>query len=98
MENLLLKRTVEPLLAALAVFVKQRRIELGMSQIELANRSGLHRTYVSDVERGNRNLTLGASMLLANGLGVQLKDIVLAIDQGSGKELELERALSAEAA
>lgn len=38
--------------------VKQRRHELGISQEELSFRAGLHRTYVSDIERGSRNTSL----------------------------------------
>ncbi len=38
--------------------VKRTRSELGISQEELAGRAGLHRTYVSDVERGRRNISL----------------------------------------
>ncbi|MBE9129953.1 MULTISPECIES: helix-turn-helix domain-containing protein [unclassified Coleofasciculus] len=38
--------------------IKQRRQELGISQEELSFRAGLHRTYVSDIERGCRNPSL----------------------------------------
>lgn len=79
MENILLKSKVEPILVALGQFIKQSRIALGLSQEDLAVRSGLHRTYISDVERGNRNLTIGASTLIANGLGIDLRDLILAV-------------------
>ncbi len=80
MENMLLKNKVEPMILALGQYIRKRRQSLGMSQGELAACSGLHRTYVSDVERGNRNLTLGATTLLASGLGLRLKDLILAVD------------------
>ena len=38
--------------------VKARREELGLTQEDLADRAGIHRTYLSDVERGSRNLSL----------------------------------------
>lgn len=38
--------------------IKKRRIELNFSQEDLAERSNLHRTYISDVERGIRNVTI----------------------------------------
>lgn len=38
--------------------VRKVRLEQGISQEELANRCSLHRTYISDVELGKRNLSL----------------------------------------
>ena len=38
--------------------VRQVRLEQGISQEELADRCGLHRTYISDIELGKRNLSL----------------------------------------
>lgn len=48
--------------------VKMQRFELGISQEELADRSGLHRTYISDVERGVRNVSLESIRKLAQAL------------------------------
>lgn len=38
--------------------VRKVRLEQGISQEELADRCGLHRTYISDIELGKRNLSL----------------------------------------
>ena len=38
--------------------VRKRRLELGLTQEELAHKSGLNRSYITDVERGARNLAL----------------------------------------
>jgi transcriptional regulator with XRE-family HTH domain len=38
--------------------VKLRRQELGLTQEDLADKARIHRTYLSDVERGARNLSL----------------------------------------
>jgi transcriptional regulator with XRE-family HTH domain len=46
------------------------RLEAGISQEELASRSGLHRTYVSSVERGQRNIALANIHSLADALGI----------------------------
>jgi len=50
--------------------VKTWRSRRGISQEELAGRAGLHRTYVSDVERGSRNVSLASIDRLAAALEV----------------------------
>ena len=52
------------------------RGEAGLSQDELAHRAGLHRTYVSGVERGVRNPTITVLEKLAKALGVPLSTLV----------------------
>ena len=48
----------------------------GWSQEEFADRAGLHRTYVSAVERGVRNPTLSVLERLATALGVSMAEMV----------------------
>jgi transcriptional regulator with XRE-family HTH domain len=55
--------------------VRFRRDRLGISQEELAGRAGLHRTYISDVERGARNVSLESIHRLAGALGVSVADL-----------------------
>lgn len=55
--------------------IKQRRGELGISQEELAFRSGLHRTYISDIERGSRNPSLENIEKLAKALEVSISTL-----------------------
>lgn len=50
--------------------VRERRRALGLSQEKLAERAGLHRTYIGSVERGDCNLTLVNVVRVARGLGV----------------------------
>lgn len=54
------------------------RQALGISQEKLAERVGVHRTYVGGIERGERNLTLKTVERLAEGLG--LKPEALLVD------------------
>lgn len=49
------------------------REERGWSQEEFADRAGLHRTYVSAVERGVRNPTLSVIERLAKALGMSIE-------------------------
>ena len=44
--------------ARLAVNVRKAREAKGWSQEDFADRAGIHRTYVSDIERGRRNPTI----------------------------------------
>lgn len=54
----------------LAANVKAYRAKLGWSQEDLADASGLHRTYVSGVERAIRNPTIEIVQKLAKALKV----------------------------
>jgi transcriptional regulator with XRE-family HTH domain len=49
-----------------------------MSQEKLAELAALHRTYVSSVERGERNITVDNMEKLAVALGVQLRELLRA--------------------
>jgi len=50
--------------------VRRLREENGWSQEEYADRAGIHRTYVSDIERGRRNPTVTVVEKLAKPLRV----------------------------
>jgi len=56
--------------ATLSANVVALRSRLGWSQEQLAEQSGLHRTYISGIERGVRNPTLSIIARLASALGV----------------------------
>ena len=54
--------------------VRKVRLEQGISQEELADRCGLHRTYISDVELGKRNISLENIARIAISLNRTLSD------------------------
>ena len=60
----------QTLLRSFGVVVKRRRELLALSQQQLAARSDLHRTYISDVERGARNVSFDSIYSLSKGLGI----------------------------
>lgn len=60
---------------AFGTSVRTWRKRLGLSQAELAERAQLHRTYVSDVERGARNLSLESMTRLAQALRISVADL-----------------------
>ena len=60
----------------LAKQIKERRTALEISQEDLADRCGLHRTYLGSVERGERNVTLATLEQLARGLDCEPADLI----------------------
>jgi transcriptional regulator with XRE-family HTH domain len=56
--------------------VKAVRRGAGLTQEDVSRASGLHPTYISDIERGVRNPGWDAVTRLAGGIGVSLVDIV----------------------
>ncbi|MGO4552275.1 helix-turn-helix domain-containing protein [Lysobacter sp. 2RAF19] len=65
--------------------VRKHRELLRISQDELADRSGLDRTYISGVERGVRNPTLQVMQRLAEALGADL-DVLFATARSCGSD------------
>lgn len=64
------KKAIAPdvLVTALSLAIQERRKELGLSQDEVAKRAGLHRTYISEVERHSRNFSIKIFMRLSSAL------------------------------
>jgi transcriptional regulator with XRE-family HTH domain len=62
--------------------IKTRRASLGISQEELAYRAGLHRTYVSDLERGARNPSIESIEKLASALQISVAKLFEVANDG----------------
>lgn len=56
--------------------VRTLREAQAISQEELAHRAGVHRTYISQVERATKNATLVSADRIAKALGVSLATLV----------------------
>ena len=56
--------------------IKARREEIGLSQEALADLCGLHRTYISDIERCQRNVSIDNVERIAQALGVTASDLL----------------------
>ncbi len=61
--------------------VRKRRRQLGLSQEALSHRSGLHRTYISDIERGKKSPSLRAMISLAGALDTDVSTLILLTEQ-----------------
>ena len=48
-----------------------------MSQEELADKAGLHRTYIGGIERGERNITLDSLQVIAIALNVAPVELIV---------------------
>jgi len=70
--------------------IREQRTALGISQEELAARAGLHRTYVSEVERGERNPSITSIEKLAHALEVSFTSLFERTGKRSGSREAIE--------
>ena len=68
--------------------VRFYREQRGMTQEELAEKSGLHRTYISDVERFERSISLSNIQKIADALGIKTYRLFL---EDNSDELQTEK-------
>lgn len=61
---------------AFGLRVRESRLSKGISQEQLAERCGLHRTFIGRIERGETNLTLLNIHKVARGLGVSPSTLI----------------------
>ena len=60
--------------------IKQVRVAHGLTQEQVSAASGLHPTYISDIERGARNPSWEAITRLADGIGIATAEIAAHYD------------------
>ena len=65
-----MERGSPSLRAVVANNIKTARLRAGLSQEELAGICGYHRTYISSIEREERNITLDTLQAIATALKV----------------------------
>jgi transcriptional regulator with XRE-family HTH domain len=66
---------LEKVLIALGMAVREARTERGLTLEELARRADLDVSYISIIERGQRNPTWGTVRRISIGLGIRLSDL-----------------------
>jgi transcriptional regulator with XRE-family HTH domain len=71
-----MKTAGENIRVVLAENIRNYRRSKNLSQEELAEKCGLHRTYVGSVERCERNVTLSTLEVLASALGVSVPELL----------------------
>jgi transcriptional regulator with XRE-family HTH domain len=71
-----LKRRASDAALAFALLIRTRRKAMKMRQDELALATGVGRRFLIDLEAGKSSCQLGRSLLVAEGVGLQLLDIL----------------------
>lgn len=71
------KKTAKQVLAENIRIIRKQK---GLSQEELADRAGLHRTYIGSVERAERNITIEAIQKIANALNCGISQLFISYD------------------
>jgi len=87
---------MKSLLKSVGRRVRSAREELGLTQEELSERAGLHVSYVGQIERGLREPSLKSLLAVAEGLNLQIADLLSeAGEKEDGLLRELRRAVGA---
>ena len=60
----------------IGVTIRTLRLKRGWSQDLFADRSGLNRAHVGEIERGESNVTIQTLKIVADTLGVRIRDLV----------------------
>ncbi len=71
-----MRKSSQNIKTILAENIRDYRRSKKLSQEQLADKCGLHRTYVGSVERGERNVTLSTLEVLAKALGVSVPELL----------------------
>lgn len=69
--------------SSFATVLKRLRTEKGLSQEEFGFEADLHRTYVSQLERGLKSPSLKTLHKIANVLGISLTELMALVEQES---------------
>jgi transcriptional regulator with XRE-family HTH domain len=65
--------------------IRQVRLLRGLTQEELALRTGFDPTQISGIERGRRNPTFGTMLRISRGLGMRLSELAELAEELEGK-------------
>lgn len=80
------------LLVVLGKRVQELRAAKKWSQEDFAHISGLHRTYIGQIERGEKNISFGNLSKISSVLGVTLAELLTGLEAGSTLVVESSRA------
>lgn len=70
------RKAKSPLVRGFGKRLRALREKQDLSQEDLAARAGLHRTYISLIERGKQSVTLDSMEKLSDALGISVKKLM----------------------
>ncbi|MBL8013088.1 MAG: helix-turn-helix transcriptional regulator [Candidatus Omnitrophica bacterium] len=59
-----------------ALQIRQLRIKKGLSQEQLAHEANLHRAYIGQIERGEKNIGVQNLQIIAEALGIKVSKLL----------------------
>ena len=65
--------------------IRKRRNQAGLTQEQLAEKAGMHPTYIGQLERGEKNATLESAAKIAIGLGITMSGLFEHLDAGEDR-------------
>jgi len=74
----------KPIAMKFGLVLRERREAAGISQEQLADRAGLHRTYVSLIERGKRTASIEVVRRVASALDLTMTELINATEKRAG--------------
>lgn len=77
--------TLVEMLERMGLIIAAKRAEMCIGQKELADRAGIHRTYISDIERGRRNVTIGTLNKIAEVLGMTVGQLLVTAENATNE-------------
>jgi len=66
--------------------IREHRNNQGLTQQALADKSKIHRTYISDIERGERNLSIDSMVAICDGLELTPASVLMNAESKYGPE------------
>lgn len=82
------QRYKDCILRALGEAIRIKRLSLALSQEELGAKANLHRTYITDIENGQRNLSFMTLLKVCAALDLQLSILISEAENIEGWHLQ----------
>ncbi|MDP8306553.1 MAG: helix-turn-helix transcriptional regulator [Candidatus Chlorobium antarcticum] len=88
MNTVALSSLTTSIVQSLGLNIRAERSRRGLSQEMLAEASGLHRTYIGVVERGEKNITVCSCKKIASALNLSLSSLIRMAEESSLEDKE----------